>query len=1501
MVKRIAKILLYTVLGLIGLLVLVAVGTQTSFFRDKLRTEVLTRLDSVLVADTHLGEISGNLVTGFSVDGLSLKVQGDTLLVVDRLDLRYDLLGALSKRIAIENITLVRPRITLLRGKDGVWNFGRMVRPTPEDTTTAGAFDWLVNAGELRIENGSLRLVDSSTIADPLHEYGMGERVEYHDFLVKNFNIVISATFSSAHKQAHIRSLSFLCDRPDFRLDELSGVFRFAPDSTSITDLKIRTDKSSVELDAFVGVDASAGISAEQLQQGDIRLNLKARDIDMRELAAFIPDIEFLRGRAAIDVDASGTLEELSVNSLRVVSGQSHMFVSGELINVIEPSLFQLNVHLTESDVSPDDVHRMMPSIGIERFRAIGTARLNIHFVGKPSDFETTVSLNSPGGNIQAKLALKTAEQLVYDGTASVTRLDLAKILGDSGFASGLNGNCSIKGRGTSLESMNTAAIVQIDSSRFLDQVTGPSEVSVSVVDGNVAASVSGSLGETNVELQGGANTKTETFSLVGGIRRLDLRDILRDPLYSSDLTMDVNLDGRGFSWGKLNGQFNLDLTSSSRYREYLIEHGDVRVFLNQQDPALKEFSVESDIADFSLRGAFRMDHLIDLILYEVQNIRLALGENLVVLDSSLASTVDRAKLREFGKLLRQDTSSFDATYELRLKNLDLLSFIAGEESFDGEGVLRGAIIGNFEALSVDGRLNVKSFLYGTAESGMLLEDAEASFVITNLLPENPLRDLEFRIAAEALRMHINRTELDDVDITFTLGRDYSRYSLSTRQADWRVALRGIAHMAPNRVVATLNGFDVGYKSLQWSAEGGATVGFSPEEISVENLVLHRGDEQVSISGGLNAADLIGGQIGTRNMDLTLLDEVLGTVKEERPMFSGRADLDITVEGTTASPRCSARILASDVMFKKVPFGMVRGNFLYGDAGLNTEVFVDAPFLRDSLRSALSIVGMIPISLTPSQNSVEKEFDVTIRSTGVEIGILDPLLPTFDRLQGELTCDTRVTGTMQEPRLSGSFRLDSCRFLFVPNNIAYEFEGQFKPEGEQIRVVSAVVRNLRDDRKSQRPGRVEITGDFSLRNLKPTDFNLTAKGALLLVKETTRRSSLSVYGNLFVETDGDGLHFTGTQESSLLRGGIVIQNSSIVFPPVNSATSVEAARAVRVILWDDTSKTAPVDSTTVQTRYFGALSGTGLEEVDTPYEPPRKSFLDGVRYDLEIESRGGNTQLRMIFNATTGEELVANLEGKISVLEDGKTWLGTMTIDRAYYYFTKRFNAYGTIGYSGDYLDPEMSITATYEGTRVLVDSSGGDTREEVVITLKISGTRKEPELDISMTIDGTDYYSYSGPKSSDVNSDAIQFLITGNFPLTESQKNDIAAELGTTVGTSLVSGATSLLSNTLSEFLRNETGFINSVEIGVASGGGTDIRLSGVAFSGLWRYGGKILDDPLSNANISILYSFGDIFSRQSLRNFMFELERKAATGVNHSTDREDVYSARLFYRFSF
>ena len=327
---------------------------------------------------------------------------------------------------------------------------------------------------------------------------------------------------------------------------------------------------------------------------------------------------------------------------------------------------------------------------------------------------------------------------------------------------------------------------------------------------------------------------------------------------------------------------------------------------------------------------------------------------------------------------------------------------------------------------------------------------------------------------------------------------------------------------------------------------------------------------------------------------------------------------------------------------------------------------------------------------------------------------------------------------------------------------------------------------------------------------------------------------------------------------------------------------------------------------TAADKYFGGDHLLGTDRRITNNLQGAKSFLDGLRYDLDIEATGGSTDIRMVFNPISSEELVATIDGSFSITEDGRRWLGDLAISRAYYNFYRRFEADGRIRFTGDFMNPELDITASYRGVRTVQDTISGNKNERIVVTVMITGPRREPKLSMSMTIDNADYYSYSGLKSNDVQSDAIGFIIYGSFPLTTAQKGEMSSEMDKTLRRSLLTGASSLLTGTLSEFLRTQTGFISSVELNFNSAVGqsesADIRLSGSAWDGYWKYGGQILDDPLGNADFSLLYSFGSIFNASSLRNFMMELESKVERGsFGSTTDLRRTNSARVFYRFSF
>jgi hypothetical protein len=238
----------------------------------------------------------------------------------------------------------------------------------------------------------------------------------------------------------------------------------------------------------------------------------------------------------------------------------------------------------------------------------------------------------------------------------------------------------------------------------------------------------------------------------------------------------------------------------------------------------------------------------------------------------------------------------------------------------------------------------------------------------------------------------------------------------------------------------------------------------------------------------------------------------------------------------------------------------------------------------------------------------------------------------------------------------------------------------------------------------------------------------------------------------------------------------------------------------------------------------------------------------------------------------------------------------------SYYNFFRRFDASGKLKFVGQWDNPELDIVAAYEGYRS--DPAHDSLQQKVIVQLKITGTRYEPKLEMSMKVQlqpGEDPVDWSTQaKGGDVQSDAISFILTGKFrdDLTSRERGDIATNVGSAASSGFTTG---VLSGALTDFLRQEFPFIRSADVSYQGGSfqqGANVRLSGEAFKGYWQVGGKILND-IGNANVSYSMSLGDVLKASSIHNLFLEIQRRVEGDL--SEERKFTNEARLFYRFSF
>ena len=1513
--RKIRTIALYLLIGIPLLIGVVIAITQTQVFRDRLRAAALSELDSLVNGEVRIGRLDGDLITGISIDSISIDVNDGPLLRIPRLEVAYNFFALPGKTIAIRKLTLTHPEISFSRPRGGRWNLSDLLRRRPPDTTASKPFDWVIDVRRLEILDGTVSLLDSQSLADEGHGKVKGGSVEYHAFTLRGIDLVLAANIQRDRQRAVIASCSFSSAAPDFRLKMLCGAFSLSPGEARVDSMRIITEKTDLSLDASMkDIDLLGGIVLRNLKSAPVELSFRARPIDLDELKSFLDPLEFLSGRPEITLQASGPFGDLAVRKLDMRFGASSLFLKGSITNLHDPGRVALNVKVTESTVKGTDVQAILPGLDLPDLSPLGMTTLNLEYEGTPADFRTKFLVETAAGKVQSsglRLTVGGPSVLGYDGTILFRQLNLGRALDDERLESRLNGTLVVRGKGVTVRGLATTMSLAIDSSSFRGLPLTGTRVALQGAGGVMNGTMKVSLGDMRAGLSGGlqqAPGKDPAFHLEGDVSSLNLENILRDAGYNSDITLKLRAQGSGLSWKTVNGDVTVDL-SSSRYREYTLDQGVVHLTLDQKDSTSKRLQIESNIADLTLTGAFDLKYMANLVRFEAASLRGAIAGRIALISPSFEAGAKPADLAASARPLILDPRHLDAHYVLHVKDLEPLSAAAGSTSFDGTGLLTGTVRGGYNGLTLTSEAVLEDFYYGKADSGVLIEDGRVGIEVSSLGPESPLKGASVHLEASAGKVHVNRNTLDSLNVTVAYTEERASYAARAVYNDlYRLGSTGSAHVDESSFSVSPATLDIAYRNFRWRADSGASLRMNRVGAGLTGLVFRRDSQSVAVDLNLGQGRTFDASVEGKNLDLEGLKHLLGG--EESPgevkTFSGTARLSAKGSGTLADPEMNATVEADSVTFRTLPFGRLMAELRYRDRSIDGHVRVVEPGKPAEAPPIMTIDGTLPVDLRlekSEEDTAGREMNLHVLSHGVQINILEPLLHTFKDLSGLMSCDLMLTGALNHPTYSGTLGLSHCSFLFLPNNIRYTLEGTFRPGGERISVLDCTVRNVPEDVRTGREGVLHIGGDLSLRDLRPGDFNLTAAGQLLVVKETTEKSSLGVYGDLFVEIGPGPLQFTGEIESSLLKGSLSIGNSTLIFPPTRSSALEESPESVRLVFVNDTLRLIRKPERSALAKYFTDAQGSAASAATG--EKKSRSFMDGLNYDLDIDASGGNTEIRMIFNPVTSEELVAALDGRFTITGDGKRWTGDLTITRAYYNFFKRFDATGSIRYTGDFLNPELNINATYQGTRNIPDtsaSSGGNRSEKVIVTLRISGTRKAPRVDFGMTINDADYYTYSGPTSHDLQTDAISFILAGNFPLNNNQRSDLTSQAKSMALTTTLTGASSALTEKLSGFLKQQTGVDVNVELNVASTEATELRLSGTAWNGYWRYGGTILNDPLANANVSILYSFGTIFDNPSLRNLMFELERRVEPGVlGINNDLKRINSARVFYRFSF
>jgi hypothetical protein len=1533
---RLLRLLAFAGIALVVLLAALIGFSETQTFRSMLRDFIVETADSALYANLTIESIDGNLFSGWKLGGVKLTDANGPVAEIESIVLRYNVFRAPWKRITIRELTLNRPRISITRAEGRDWNISTLVRPTEEDSTKT-PFDWIITVENVRILDGTLLVYDSAR-AGPTRR----DRLDTGHMLLEKLNLALSATIVPGNYMLSLNQGSFHNRFGEVSLRNIAGDIALRDTAASVEGLSVQTDRTSFLISASAeGADLLGVLDTDALRRMRMSVNLSAPAVDTRDLQYFLPSLDFLGSSAALDVEASGTLDDLRITRLQLDVLESSLEFSGRMRDILEGAEMRIDVSSGNTVIRGADVPLVLPGIPIMDVSGLGTARFSkLSFNGQPLRFAAVVDMESDAGSAAGNITLDVSgEELVYDGALRTEGMDLSKILDNTQLRSDLNLQASIKGSGSKIGRMHAVLRLQADSSRFQRYVANSFTLSADVGSDSLTFDLRTALGASGVAMHGGMSFLPDSitgFRVDADTRNLDLAKIFDDDSLESDLTLSLQATGDGMDLSTTSGDLRI-IFSPSRLKNLRIDTDTFHLQVRQRPGEPELLLLESQYADARLTGRFDLPRFADYLVRQLDSLSAALDAFALSPDSSALAIGEaqrgdarqRGDVRQRGRAspsngaraaargarsdrgsvaatrtgtaVSEDTAAFmDVRYSLTLKNPDRIARFFDASTFLVRGTWQGSITGGLNGFDIGGEIALSDFYYVDSTRTWLAAGLRCTYDMRNLRLERPLEQLQMNTRLSVADMYVDGLRLSRTQLQL----DWTENTPALRVRSMIDTLIQLDLQADARYAQ--HGFDVSvsrlqliYRGVSWENRSAINLRFDTTGLVVRQFDLANDGNSVALTGKRSSEGMNDFTIYADSLDIAALQYMISgdTTALEGQGFGGTGFVEAQVSGSDAAPLLAANVFIDSLSYRGAHFGKVELEARYNDRMLEVYSELTYETSKGKDEKVFFVSGSVPVALDGSEEIADgSSASLRLQMREFPLTLTEEFIGLFSPLSGTASADITITGTAEDPSFNGYLTLSDARGRFVFNNMEYDLGLRVEAIERDIRIMELSIANQPGD---WRDGRMTATGSVSTEAFSVNEFDLSVNGRLKVLKFASRSALRAIYGDLYISTGDQGLSYRGRLDRSMLLGEIIVEQGNLIFPLELSEGAVNKYADITYVVVDDTTKQR---TSSLSASRFDRLSAASPKEQDDAPRPGR-SMLDGLTFDLTLRT-SGRLRLEIPFSLLQ-EELNAQIDlNNLKVNNwggSGMKFVGEVMLgpDSYYIFLGKRMTATGSLRFTRDPMNPDLDLTAVYSDFYV---DPRTQVRRAVFVTVRITGTKSAPQLAYDMRWDEKDGEPITS--AGEVQSDAFSFLLFGMFTKDigsgggdRSTLMDKSQELLTQQVTS------SLASSAATEFLSRAglQDYIKRVDFAGLGSEESRVKLTSEIGRAIISYDGKIND--LESSNVSVDFPLSRVLGIP-WTNLLVQISRKTLNESYESTTQSQEYSVwelKILQRFAF
>lgn len=995
------------------LLIFLALALQVTSVQNWMVDKVTSYLNENSSFTTEIGRIRLSWWDALEIDNLTIRDQNDSLMIgAEKAHADFSLLSLIPPGdLVVDAVRLDRAAVNFITHEDdSAMNINLWVNELgtlfgSKDTTAKAPVNFSIGSIQLRETTFSLINLSADSVVSGFDYTNIRFReitANAENFQMKEGEIGIN-----------IKHLSGIERTSGLKIQELKTNLTYAPTFLELDQLNLKSEGSQIKNYLRMDLIGPQGFS-DFINQVKLTLSMDETKIQLGDLRIFVPSLPEFEDEIYLSGEVTGTVADMKSDEFLIRLGEkTAIFGAFELDGLPDIDKTYINLSLKNSVISARDLAPYLTPNLEKEINKFNLIRLNADFTGLLTRFTTNGDFRTSIGNLDGRInydLVKGVPSVV--SRLQVQNLDLGILTENREFFQkvSLDGNVNIKGNSAenALIDLN-AEISQIGINNYnFTKIKTDATYGLNLFRGNL------SVDDPNLKAQ--ATGYLNLNDLVDSVRMvvqldtafLDRINLVQTPSFISGR---LDIDTKGIDLDDIQGIGRFSEIKIG-YEDRFLDVGDF-FFQSLFAGGTRTLSLNSDYLVAAASGQFNLEQMTrDLDILGRQYLSILLNEDQPIAD-----------------LERNFSETYNLDLNVRLQDVNpLIQLFQPDISLSKNTVLEGAFyqtpentVFNFFT-SIDTLTYQNNTALGTNidfNTSKIINSADilASFYIYSKAQKvGPSLGFE-NLGLEAI------WDQSNLDLEISLDQ-ISTQSKARIAAETTFSTTGTEiHFQPS-LLSVLD--------KAWDFDEDNQIRISKGEITLNKLQIANENQSLGVNGKIskNPEDIL--DLFFNNVGIDILNTL--TTQE----FLGTANGSFQIQNLLEKPSIEGDLSIDDTEINNFPIGN-----LYGSAKLQeNELILD---LENEIngQKKIDINGILGLEF---QNL---EMDAIL--TEANLVILEPFLSNYiSRLDGTVTGNFQIRGTMDLPEVIGSGRIDQGKLRINFLNTSYTMNGSILFQPTQI-------------------------------------------------------------------------------------------------------------------------------------------------------------------------------------------------------------------------------------------------------------------------------------------------------------------------------------------------------------------------------------------------------------------------------------------------------------------